>query len=283
LSPFRTRPPQRAPATAAAGGRPTFTRLGQGGAGGPAAATNVRPAMTDEQETLQGGGRLLAGTEHDLRGAAPDPVSSEATETGDAADGDAPGTDQPAGGPPAGRRHLKRRRHHVVPWLVIIVFAVGIAAVVRIFFVQTFFVPSISMYPTLQEGDRMLVLKEGYTIQRGAVLVFRHPPLDTRCGPGDDDLVKRVIGLPGETIWSSGNTVYIDGKPLAEPWLPRNDPMGPTSITKQTIPPNDYFMMGDNRSESCDSRYWGPLPRSLVVGRVFLVIWRHGHPVFDVI
>lgn len=179
-------------------------------------------------------------------------------------------------------RQVGRKRHHPLPWIVIVLVAAFIAVIVRIFFVQTFYVPSASMVPTLQPHDRMFVLKTGYTIERGAILVFRHPPGDTGCGGGNDDLVKRVVGLPGETIWSVGNTVYIDGKPLAQPWLPKNDPLG-RPITRQRIPKNEYFMMGDNRAESCDSRYWGVLPRSLVVGRVFLVIWRNGHPVFDVI
>jgi signal peptidase I len=228
--------------------------------------------MTDEPQTPSGDPQLVTANPGSVTGgpeSATEPASDDGDEAGAAAS-------QP--------RHRRKRRP--LPWIVIILIAAVIAAVVRIFFVQTFFVPSVSMLPTLQVGDRMLVLKEGYSIQRGAIVVFRHPPADSGpngCGPGNDDLVKRVIGLPGETIWSSGNTVYINGKVLYEPWLPKNDSMGAKAITKQKIAPNHYFMMGDNRAESCDSRYWGTLPGSLVVGRVFLIIWRHGHPVFDVI
>ena len=100
-------------------------------------------------------------------------------------------------------------------------------------------------------------------------------------GSNTDDLVKRIIGLPGEYISSRGNEVLIDGKPLAEPWLPKGEPLGPP-IHPQRIPPNYYFMMGDNRTDSCDSRRWGPIPRSLIIGQVFLVVWRNGHPVFDI-
>jgi len=157
----------------------------------------------------------------------------------------------------------------------------AVALGLRLFVVQTFFVPSGSMMPTLQVGDRMLVLKLGYSLQRGAIVVFRQPPGDVSDTSGDD-LVKRVIGLPGETIWSVGNTIYVNGRPLAQPWLPKNDPLGPP-ITRQKIPKGDYFMMGDNRSDSFDSRDWGPLPRSYIIGRVFLVIWRHGGPAFHVL
>jgi signal peptidase I len=179
------------------------------------------------------------------------------------------------------RRHYRhRRRSGLLSLTVVFVIAAVIAIVLRLFVVQTFFVPSGSMIPTLDINDRMLVLKIGYTVRRGDIMVFRQPPNDT----GDtnhEDLVKRVIGLPGETIWSEGNTVYIDGKPLAEPWLSAGTYLG-QPIQRQTIPAGDYFMMGDNRSDSDDSRDWGPLPGSYMIGRVLVVIWRHGHPVFHI-
>jgi signal peptidase I len=163
--------------------------------------------------------------------------------------------------------------------------------VLRLFVVQTFFVPSASMYPTLQVGDRILVQKIAFSLPRGAIVVFQHPKLDTS-GPLNEDLVKRVIGLPGETISSRGNTVYINGKPLSEPWLPKDTQLGgqivdvpgcATHVTRGcVIPKGEYFMMGDNRSDSDDSRTWGPIPSSTFIGRVFLVVWRHGHPTFDV-
>ncbi len=199
-----------------------------------------------------------------------------------------------AGWQRTGRRERRRRRRHrarpaeaqrrrrwLLSWLTVIVLGAAVALGLRFFVVQTFFVPSGSMIPTLQPGDRMLVLKVGYSVERGAIVVFRRPPGDLS-DPNQDDLVKRVIGLPGETIWSVGNTVYINGQPLAEPWLPKNDPLGPP-ITRQKIPAGDYFMMGDNRNDSYDSRDWGPLPGSYIIGRVFLVIWRNGKPDFHVI
>ena len=88
--------------------------------------------------------------------------------------------------------------------------AVLVAGGLRTYVVQAFYVPSGSMLPTLQIGDRIVVIKFGYTIHRGDIVVFKRPPADT--GTTDADLVKRVIGLPGETISSVGNTVLIDGQ-----------------------------------------------------------------------
>jgi len=102
--------------------------------------------------------------------------------------------------------------------VVVVVLAVLAAAALRAFVVQAFYVPSGSMLPTLQIGDRIIVVKVGYTIHRGDIIVFRRTPADT--STTDADLVKRVIGLPGETISSRGATVLINGKPLREPWQP---------------------------------------------------------------
>jgi signal peptidase I len=178
-------------------------------------------------------------------------------------------------------KHYRRRQHHgLVGLAIVLLIAAALAITLRLFVVQTFFVPTGSMLPTLQIYDRILVLKVGYTIHRGDIVVFRQPPKDTT-DLDHEDLVKRVIGLPGETISSNGNTVYINGKPLAEPWLPKGTVLG-QPIATQTIPQGDYFMMGDNRSESDDSRDWGPLPARLIIGKVLVVIWRHGRPAFHI-
>lgn len=200
---------------------------------------------------------------------------------------DAPAPDQvdEAQGAPAAAAPAPKFRHHLLQWVAVVVVAVLIAVGLRVFVVQTFFVPSGSMIPTLQIGDRILVQKLGYSIGEGTVIVFRAPPgyRASDCGgPFEPDLVKRVIGLPGETIWSEGNTVYIDGKPLSEPYLPKGQALG-RPIPRETIPKGNYFVMGDNRPISCDSRIWGLVPSSYVVGRVFLVIWRDGRPAFHVI
>ena len=160
---------------------------------------------------------------------------------------------------------------------MVVVVAVVVAVVLRAFVIQTFFIPSGSMEPTLKIGDRILVDKLSYHfhgVGRGDIIVFKTPPAEVgKCaGPPVPDLVKRVIGLPGEEISSRGNTVLINGRPLAEPWLPRHDPLG-QPITPTRIPANRYFVMGDNRANSCDSRDWGLVPRSSIVGRVVAVFW----------
>lgn len=187
-------------------------------------------------------------------------------------------------GPGDGARHggPLRRWLRLGPWFAVLAVSVAIAVVLRLFVVQTFFVPSGSMYPTIQPGDRILVQKIGYSISEGSIVVFRTPPgyRPSECnGSIESDLVKRVIGLPGETIWSVGNTVMVNGKPLPEPYLPKGTRLG-QAVPRQTVPKGDYYVLGDNRDISCDSRVWGYVPRSYIVGTVFLVIWRHGHPDF---
>ena len=172
-----------------------------------------------------------------------------------------------------------RRSRRVLEWAAVVVFAVLVAAGLRTFVVQAFYVPSISMTPTLQVGDRIVVLKIGYTIHRGDIIVFRRTPADI--GTPDADLVKRVIGLPGETISSRGATVLIDGKALSEPWLPTLTGVcaeAAYNIPTTKIPTGHYFVMGDCRAQSDDSRTWGTVPASYIVGKVFVIVWRFGHP-----
>jgi signal peptidase I len=159
-------------------------------------------------------------------------------------------------------------------WLCVIALALVLALGVRTFVIQTFFIPSGSMEPTLNIGDRILVFKLAYDFTNpatGDVVVFKAPPAE-QCGdPSVTDLVKRIIGLPGETIWSERNTIYIDGKPLRQDWP--HYKLLLTPITRQLVKPNHYFMMGDNHPASCDSRDWGQLPRSDIIGKVVLKIW----------
>ena len=130
------------------------------------------------------------------------------------------------------------------------------------------------MEPTLQIGDRILVDKLGYhlhSVHRGDIVVFSRPPKET--ADLVSDLVKRVIGLPGETVSAKGGAVYIDGHRLNEPWLPPVDRGTTQAFPPMTVPKGDYFVMGDNRAVSYDSRSWGPLPSSYIVGRVVMRIW----------
>jgi signal peptidase I len=180
------------------------------------------------------------------------------------------------GGGPAGR---PRGRHRwVIEWAVIIVVALVVAVVVRTYVAQTFYVPSTSMYPTLKAGDRIVVNKLSFdygSIQRGDIVVFRRPPREAKACGGElvPDLVKRVIGLPGETIKARGGQVYITTTVLEEPWLPHVASTYTANFGPVKIPANHYFMMGDNRVASCDSRMWGTVPRSYIVGKVDLIIW----------
>jgi signal peptidase I len=169
--------------------------------------------------------------------------------------------------------------------VIVVVVAVLVAVLLRAFVVQTFFIPSGSMEPTLQIGDRILVNKLSYHlhgVDRGDIVVFARPADENCGGPPVNDLVKRVIGLPGELISLSGGHVYIDGKKLDESWLPAAEqgvtspgpPNSPSSLnTPYRVPANHYFVMGDNRTDSCDSRYWGPISKSLIVGKVELRVW----------
>jgi signal peptidase I len=184
---------------------------------------------------------------------------------------------------------LKRRGYRtVIEWTIILMAVLLCTVVLRTYVVQSFTIPSLSMYPTLQVGDRIIVNKLSYHIHdvhRGDIVVFARPPLENQ---EYADLVKRVIGLPGDTISSRGGRVYINNKRLSEPWLPP----GPDSYTGALpgdahpqfdlpgpvkIPAGEYFVMGDNRTDSEDSRFFGPIPKSLIVGRSVAVVWPLGH------
>lgn len=193
--------------------------------------------------------------------------------------GDGPGGDGTGGGGTgaggghgaAGKRRKARR--WVTEWAIIIVVALVAAFVVRTYVAQTFYVPSTSMYPTLKAGDRIVVNKVFSSVQRGDIIVFRRPPAEDCGGPPVPDLVKRVVGLPGERISDRHDQLYVTGKPLKEPWLPKGPQARTTTFGPVTIPKGDYFVMGDNRVNSCDSRMWGPVKRSYIVGKVVFIIW----------
>jgi signal peptidase I len=191
----------------------------------------------------------------------------------------------PAG---TGPRRRRRWRRALAEATVTILVAVLLAGLVRTFAFQTFWIPSSSMVPTLGVYDRILVQKAFFTwhdVREGDIVVFGHPPLDHCGGAQGDDLVKRVIALPGQTIYSSGNSIYVNGRLLAEPYLPHDDPLGPpipgaSSQHPYRVPPGEFYVLGDNRAISCDSRYWGPIEGSSIIGKVVLVWWHDDHPEF---
>jgi signal peptidase I len=174
-----------------------------------------------------------------------------------------------------------------LPFLV--VGALIVAVLVKSFLIQVFWIPSGSMKDTLQIGDRVIVNKLAYRIgepSRGDVVVFEPETLERESlvskvtrnllesvglRTPQSDLIKRIIGLPGDTIELRDNRVYINGAPLDEPYLPpdiRNDDFGP-----EVVPVGHYFVMGDNRSSSRDSRVFGPIAGDRIVGRAFAVVW----------
>lgn len=182
-------------------------------------------------------------------------------------------------------RSLERARS-IVEWVAVIVGALVVALVVKTFLFQAFYIPSASMEPTLEKGDRVLVNKLSYRahdVRRGDVVVFEIPK-DSIGPDGINDLIKRVIGLPGDTIESRDGVVYINDRRLSEPYLPKGTLTGDPSngsnpeIRRQVIPDGRVFVMGDNRANSHDSRYEdrGPIPIDSIVGRAFILVWPPG-------
>jgi|ERR1051326_7060698 signal peptidase I len=149
-----------------------------------------------------------------------------------------------------------------------IVLAVALAFVARSF-VHLYTIPSSSMVPTLAPGDHILVTPyaAGAQPQHGDVIVFRHRELV---------LVKRVIATQGDLIASRVGRVVIGDKALAEPYVAEQGVSG--TIDPQIIPHDCYFVMGDNRASSLDSRSWGVLPRNAIIGRVRMVLWSSQSP-----
>jgi signal peptidase I len=173
--------------------------------------------------------------------------------------------------------------------------ALAIAVLIKTFLIQPFWIPSESMLPTIEVNDRVMVNKLAYNWgepQRGDIVVFRDPREEeieesvpeavirsvleaigvrTR---GLDDLIKRVVGLPGETIEIVDNQVVIDGVPLEEPYLDEVEmpDEGPFQVGEDEV-----FVMGDNRNASFDSRRFGPIPLEDLIGEAFVTIWPISH------
>jgi signal peptidase I len=176
-------------------------------------------------------------------------------------------------------------------WVVLIAIALGIAFLIKSFLFQAFYIPSESMKPTLNVGDRVLVNKLSYDlhdVNRGDIIVFEAPE---RAQSGDiEDLVKRAIGLPGETVTADADgSVVVDGRRLKEPYLPKGTITSFTDVPPDCGPPANgepgcvvpkdrVLMLGDNRQFSKDSRVFGPISQGTIVGRVFVRIW----PVSDI-
>jgi signal peptidase I len=197
---------------------------------------------------------------------------------------------RPDGASPEKPAKKKRSFWAELPGLLLT--ALVIAVLIKTFLVQPFLIPSESMMDTIHVNDRVMVNKLAYQFgepQRGDIVVFRDPAepgieesipeavirsvleavgIRTR---GRDDLIKRVIGLPGETITIKDNQVNVDGVPIAEPYLDGDVVMpdeGPFTVAEDEV-----FAMGDNRPFSFDSRRFGNIEYESVVGRAFVIIW----------
>jgi signal peptidase I len=175
----------------------------------------------------------------------------------------------------------------VVDWLLTIAIAVGAVLAIKQWVVNPYRIPSSSMEPTLhcaepgngctaRFSDRVLANRFIYHLkdpERGDVIVFDTPPKAEReCFGEGGTFVKRLVGLPGETVSIRRGVVFIDGKQLEEPYVPpeRRDNQ---TFPPYTVPPDEYYFLGDNRRESCDSRRWDAVPKENLIGEVFAVYW----------
>ncbi|MDQ6798837.1 MAG: signal peptidase I [Actinomycetota bacterium] len=185
-------------------------------------------------------------------------------------------------------------RRHLAEGAGLVVLAIVVAVVVRTFVLQAYYIPSASMVPQLRVNDRVVVSRLAYDLhrpRRGDIVVFSAPPgeappaphrnlasrlvHDAGSGVGlstdQTVLIKRVIGLPGETVQGQEGRVYVDGRLLLEPYLPkttRTSAFGP-----QRIPAGMVWVLGDNRGDSSDSRVFGAVPERTIVGRAVWRIW----------
>lgn len=167
-----------------------------------------------------------------------------------------------------GRSKGKKKASFFGEVLESIAIAVVLAFVIRVFLFQPFYIPSSSMEPTLKPGDRIIVNKFMYRFkepERGDIIVFKYP-LDPK-----RDFIKRLIGLPGETIEIKDSVLYVNGKKVEQPFLPKGLRYGDYGPVE--IPEGNYFMMGDNRNNSEDSREWGMLPEENIVGEAMVIYW----------
>ncbi len=183
---------------------------------------------------------------------------------------------------------MGRRMRGFLEWGAVIVGALAVALIIKTFLMQAYFIPSSSMEPTLNVGDRVLVNKLSYDfgdISRGDLVVFNRPASQPE---GEDDLIKRVVALPGEVVEIRDGEIFItvidsdQQQRLEEPYL--EEGMRTSGLVDTTncvvpdattceVPENHVFVLGDNRPGSRDSRVFGPIPDDLVVGRAFLRVW----------
>jgi signal peptidase I len=183
-------------------------------------------------------------------------------------------------------RRLPQPVRVAVDWVVTLAVALAVVLTVKVEVANPYRIPSSSMEPTLRcakpvtgceatFSDRVIANRLAYRFRdphRGEIVVFKAPPAaKERCTEGGT-FVKRLIGLPGEVVSERDGYVYVDGRKLAEPYV---QPLRRDHLTQTwpRIPQGQYFMMGDNRVDSCDSRQWGAVPRGNLIGPVLFTYW----------
>ncbi len=192
----------------------------------------------------------------------------------------------------------KSTTNSIVELVVIVVIALGLALLIQAFIVKPYRIPSASMEPTLAIGQRVLVNRIGMRFGEphvGEIAVF-HPPKEAEqemCGPtphmvtpggaacaepepeeASVNFIKRIVAGPGDTIFIREGHLYRNGKPESDGYIrPCGGRAGCNFPTPIKIPPGHWFMMGDNRGESDDSRYWGPVPTGWIIGQAFATYW----------
>ena len=179
------------------------------------------------------------------------------------------------GAQPEGRRERPPRKGGgLVEFLVILVVAFALVfGFVRPFVVEAFYIPSESMVPTLEVGDRVFVNKFIYDFtepERGDVIVFGSVE------GGEEELIKRVVGLPGDVISVNNGNLLVNGVPQNEPYV-APQPGDGAFFEETTVPEGHVFMMGDNRANSRDSRFFGPVPIENIEGEAFVIFWPPSH------
>ncbi len=226
--------------------------------------------------------------------ATPEPSSAVAPSTASTPAGNDASGDAFSAGPKGGDRrdadHGPLAFLRELPVLVLVAFALAI--LLKTFVVQAFYIPSGSMEPTLLPGDRVLVQKAFDSPGRGDIVVFEDPHPGRRpdrgivdgflhwlseglgfARPQEEDIIKRVIGLPGETVELRDGELWVDGRRVPEPYL-RGLPVDTRDFGPVTVPDGRLFVLGDNRLNSNDSRFGlGFVPRDKVVGEAFVIIW----------
>jgi signal peptidase I len=157
-------------------------------------------------------------------------------------------------------------------WVAAAIFMFALYLVIRSFVFESFSIPTASMSPYLKPGDRVLVSRMSYrlhAVHRGDVIVFKTPPNAKTLG--GSRLIKRVIALPGETVESKDGKLFVDDKPLPERYLTKG--VSTTNVKRQQVPGGRYWVMGDNRGNSADSRFFGTIKKNSIIGRAFFHLW----------